>query len=169
MAALTGAAGGMPAMTTAAPADAATMQQVRTVEQLATAVSSSTATKEQRASAQAQLAAMGKQTAHIPLIRAVMDHSNEPAALQAAANALTQLVTDFWTSYTVPQRVELRKFAELRQASDGGSGAPSCHGVHVQLTLMSYRMSCTCPSLPLAQGTTCCLFWPTRGQTWLCT
>lgn len=117
-----GTGGSMPAMTTAAAADASTMQQVQLVEQLAAAMTSSTVSAEQRASAQQQIAAMGKQTQHIPLIRAVMDHSQQAVALQTAANALTSLVTDFWASYTVSQRVELREWPAVALRGSDADG-----------------------------------------------
>ena len=97
----------MPAAPPAAPASQDVMQKIQMVEQLAEAMTGSSATQEQRNSARAQLNEMGTNVSHIPLIRAVLDHSSNSAAQQVACNSLTRLVDDYWTSYSTQQRIEL--------------------------------------------------------------
>jgi hypothetical protein len=97
----------MPAAPPVAPASQNVMQNVRMVEQLAEALTGSAATQDERNAARTQLNEMGTNVSHIPLIRAVLDHSTNSSAQQVACNSLTRLVDDYWTSYSVQQRIEL--------------------------------------------------------------
>ena len=105
----------MPAAPPTAPASQDVLQQIQMVEQLAEAMTGSSATQEQRNAARTQLNEMGTNVSHIPLIRAVLDHSTNSSAQQVACNSLTRLVDDYWTSYSTQQRIELRKCSAFRR------------------------------------------------------
>lgn len=61
--------------------------------------------------AQEELVSMSTSPAFIPQWQAVLDNSKNDYAIFVGANALYELCTQHWTSFTVAQRVDIREFA----------------------------------------------------------
>ena len=60
------------------------------------------------AAANAQMLEIGTSLDNISLLQSVFDASSSSPATLVAANSLNKLVTDFWTSFSEKQRVEIR-------------------------------------------------------------
>lgn len=68
--------------------------------------------------AREQLLALGQDLNNMSLLQHALDNSMNSYAIVACANALQQLITDNWNSFTEAMRVEIRAF--LAQALEGG-------------------------------------------------
>ncbi len=62
----------------------------------------------QLAEAQRRIVPLGESAEFIPQCQYIVEHSTNSYALLIGAQSLTRLITTHWTSFTVPQRVEIR-------------------------------------------------------------
>jgi exportin-7 len=65
----------------------------------------------QRAEAQQQLLTLQSTADFIPQCQFILDNSSQAYAQLIAASSLEHLVSQFWNSFTIPQRVELKSYA----------------------------------------------------------
>lgn len=64
----------------------------------------------QRAEAQQQLLTLQSTADFIPQCQFILDQSKNPYAQLVASTSLENLVTQFWTNFTLPQKIELRNY-----------------------------------------------------------
>eukprot|EP00611_Tribonema_gayanum_P000066 TRINITY_DN1003_c0_g1_i5.p1 TRINITY_DN1003_c0_g1~~TRINITY_DN1003_c0_g1_i5.p1 ORF type:complete len:1118 (+),score=547.47 TRINITY_DN1003_c0_g1_i5:341-3694(+) len=95
-------------------------QQLAQVESLCDALYNA-ANEAQRASAQQQLMSLQSSVDYIPQCQYILDNSQNPYARLLASNSLTQLITQHWNSFSVPQRVDIRNYILSYLASQGPS------------------------------------------------
>lgn len=102
-------------------------QQLAQVEALCETLYSGTpATSEDgqpisRNDAQARLLSLQSSAEFIPQCQYILDNSNSMYARLVASNSLTELITNYWNSFTVAQRIEVRNYVLGYLASNGPS------------------------------------------------
>ena len=84
----------------------------------------------QMAEAQRRIVPLGESAEFIPQCQYIIEHSTSSYALLIGAQSLTRLITSHWNSFTIPQRVDIRKLAcpwfELGMLLNLGAAAAWC-------------------------------------------
>jgi hypothetical protein len=71
----------------------------------------------QQQEAQRRIVPLGESAEFIPACQHIMEHSRNNYALMVGAQSLMRLITTHWTSFTVPQRIEIRTCAAAAAAA----------------------------------------------------
>jgi len=74
-----------------------------------------------RQDAQARLLSLQSSAEFIPQCQFILDTSTSPYARLVAANSLTELITNYWNSFTVLQRIDIRNYVLGYLANKGPS------------------------------------------------
>jgi len=72
-----------------------------------------------RSEAQSRLLSLQTSPEFIPQCQYILDHSKSQYALLVASNALIELLTTHWNSFTVPQRIDIRNYVLGYLANQG--------------------------------------------------
>jgi exportin-7 len=102
-------------------------QQLKQVESLCeTLYSGAASTGEDgkpitRADAQARLLSLQSSSDYIPQCQYILDQSSNMYARLVASNSLTELITNYWNSFTVAQRIDIRNYVLGYLANQGPS------------------------------------------------
>ena len=72
-----------------------------------------------RSEAQSLLLSLQTSPEFIPQCQYILDHSKSQYALLVASNALIELLTTHWNSFTVPQRIDIRNYVLAYLANQG--------------------------------------------------
>ncbi|NJN84765.1 MAG: hypothetical protein HC802_22405, partial [Caldilineaceae bacterium] len=63
-----------------------------------------------RNEAQQRLMSLQQSADNIPRCQYILDNSQSQFARLVATNSLTELITNYWNSFTVPQRIDIRNY-----------------------------------------------------------
>lgn len=74
-----------------------------------------------RADAQARLLSLQSSSDYIPQCQYILDQSSNMYARLVASNSLTELITNYWNSFTVAQRIDIRNYVLGYLANQGPS------------------------------------------------
>jgi exportin-7 len=74
-----------------------------------------------RSEAQARLLSLQSSSEYIPQCQYILDHSSNMYARLVASNSLTEVITNYWNSFTVAQRIDIRNYVLGYLASQGPS------------------------------------------------
>mmetsp|Transcript_15809 Transcript_15809/g.23277 ORF Transcript_15809/g.23277 Transcript_15809/m.23277 type:complete len:1121 (-) Transcript_15809:142-3504(-) len=74
-----------------------------------------------RADAQSRLLSLQTSSDFIPQCQYILDHSSSMYARLVASNSLTELITSYWNSFTVSQRIDIRNYVLGYLANQGPS------------------------------------------------
>jgi exportin-7 len=72
-----------------------------------------------RPEAQSRLLSLQASPEFIPQCQYILDHSKSQYALLVASNALTELLSTHWNSFSVPQRIDIRNYVLAYLANQG--------------------------------------------------